>query len=661
MKYLSISILLVLLSVLFVSCGTEHSKLVIANIGGEDVTLGEFEKAYKKNAGEAVKDNPDNASILKFWDLYKNFRLKLADAKAKGYDNNPELLNELDQYKRKVGVSYILEKQLLEPGIKDIYDKRKVEYRVSHIMIRTDTLSKEKAKERAWEVINKIKAGAKFEDLANEYSDDNFSKKSGGDIYYITWGQTLPEFDDAVYKTEVNQIYPEPVETRFGYHVIKVTDKKPRRYQIRVKHILLDYVDSVGNVDTALAKRQIEDIRNEIVSGKISFEDAANKYSEDRGSANKGGDLGFFERRSMILPFDETSFKMQPGEISPVVETKFGFHLIKFVEEKPYPSFDEEKTNLKSLYKRSLYDAKYNELLNELKAKYNYSKNETGIKFVVSKFDSNKINNDYFNSNLSKEVKGTTLFTVNNVNFGLDTVLAFVLNDPKFQNKLLDEKILNEAIDETSKNALLELKALTLESTDPEFAQLMKEYKQGIYIFKIQEEEVWNNIQLDSAKLVQFYNDTKNNYVWKEGVDFAEIFSKSDSLIYVYHDKLKKGAAFDSLAKLYTERPGFKLKSGAYGMVDVENNEIAEEAFKFNEGEITKPVSVTGGYSIFKINKKRNAGLKTFEEAKAEVASMFQDSESKRLEKEYIERLNLKYPVKNFKEDVLLKAFKENN
>ena len=192
-------------------------------------------------------------------------------------------------------------------------------------------------------------------------------------------------------------------------------------------------------------------------------------------------------------------------------------------------------------------------------------------------------------------------------------MIGFVINDPKFQNKIIDEKILNDAVDETAKNALLELKALTLEDTDPDFAQLMKDYKQGIYIFKIQEEEIWNNIKLDSAKLVEFYNKTKENYKWKEGVDFSEIFAKKDSLINVYYDKIIQGASFDSLAKLYTERPGFKLKSGAYGMVDIENNEIAKKAYTFNVGEITKPVQVNGGFSIFKVNKKRLAGLKTFE------------------------------------------------
>ena len=661
MKYFSTLISLFIISVMFISCGTENSKTVIATAGNEDITLGEFERAYEKNSGENAVNIPDSASILKFWNLYKNFRLKLIDAKEKGYGNDLALSNELIDYKKKVGVSYLLEKQLLDPGVKDIYNKRKVEYRVSHIMIRLDSLSKEQAKARAWEVIKKYHAGAKFEDLAKEYSDDTYSKNSGGDIYYITYGQTLPEFDEAVYQTEVDSIYPQPVETKFGYHVIKVTAKQPRKYQVRVKHILLDYVDSVGNVDSAAAKLKIEEIRKDIVNGKITFEDAAAKYSEDKGSAEKGGDLGFFERRSMILPFDQTAFSLKPGEISDVVQTRFGYHIIKFVEEKPYPSYEEEKASLRTLYKRSLYDAKYNALISELKTKYGYSKNDAGIKSVIKDADSVKISNDYFSSDFRKAVKNIDLFTINNNKVGLDSVIAFVINDTKYQNKIIDEKILNDAVDETAKNALLEQRALVLENEDPEFASLMDDYKQGIFIFKIQEDEIWNKIKLDSAKLVEFYQTTKDNYKWKDRVDFSEIFAKKDSLINSYYTMLQNGASFDSLAKKYTERIGFKGKSGAYGYIDVESNELAKYPFELNkEGEYTKPITVNGGFSIFQMHHKRNAGIKTFDEAKAEVASIYQEKESKRLEDEYINSLQVKYPIKNYKEDVLLKAFKNN-
>ncbi len=659
MKYFSFLFSLFLITIFLVGCGTEQSKMVIATAGDEDITLGDFERAYEKNSGESTSVKADSASIMKFWDLYRNFRLKLIDGKAKGYDTNKDLTNELADYKKKVGVSYMLEKQLLDPGIKNIYDKRKVEYRVSHIMIRLDSLTKEQAKDKAQEVIDKIKAGEKFEDLAKKYSDDFYSKNSGGDIYYITFGQTLPEFDEAVYKTQVDSIYPYPVETKFGYHVIKVTDKQNRKYKVKVEHIMLDFVDSVGNIDTALAQKQIEEIRKDIMDKKISFEDAAKKYSDDKGSAEKGGDLGFFERRSMVLPFDETAFNMKPGDISNIVKTKFGFHIIKFIEEQPMPSFEESKAELKNMYKNSLYTAKYDSLIAELKVKYNYNKNTSAIDFILSKTDSNKFNNDYWESDFRKAVKDTAIFTLTNAKVGLDSVLNYVINDVKYQNKLIDKKTLNDAVDETSKNVLLEQKAANLEEIDPEFAQLMKEYKQGIFIFKIQEEEIWNKIKLDSTKMVEFYENTKENYKVKDGADFSEIFAKKDSVINSLYAQLEAGADFDSLAKTSTERYGYKAKKGAYGMMDVEVNELARIAFNIkNEGEYTKPVEVKGGYSIIRLNKKRHAGIKTFEEAKAEVASLYQEKESKRLEEEYINQLNQKYPINNFNQDVLLKAFK---
>jgi parvulin-like peptidyl-prolyl isomerase len=112
--------------------------------------------------------------------------MKLMDASVRGYEKDADLQSELLDYKKKVGVTYLLEKYLVEPAIKNLYEKRKYELRCSHIMIRPDTLGDEGAKKLATEIIEKINKGESFDELAEKYSDDQFSKKSGGDIYYIT-------------------------------------------------------------------------------------------------------------------------------------------------------------------------------------------------------------------------------------------------------------------------------------------------------------------------------------------------------------------------------------------------------------------------------------------------------------------------------------------
>ena len=100
---------------------------------------------------------------------------------------------------------------------------------------------------------------------------------------------------------------------------------------VRASHILLK--TSENSDDDAILK-QLETIREDIRSGKISFEDAAKKHSQDNTSV-KGGDLGRFARGRMVKPFEDAVFALQPGEVSEPVKTRFGYHIIKLMEKIP--------------------------------------------------------------------------------------------------------------------------------------------------------------------------------------------------------------------------------------------------------------------------------------------------------------------------------------
>ena len=150
-------------------------------------------------------------------------------------------MNELNDYKKKVGVTYILEKQIVDPGVQELYNKRKWELRVSHIMIRPDTTGEEAAHLKTETILDSVKKGISFEDLAQRNSQDYFSAPLGGDIFYITAGLLPVEFEDACYKTAAGQVYPSVVKTRYGYHLIKVTEKRERVPKIQASHILVDF------------------------------------------------------------------------------------------------------------------------------------------------------------------------------------------------------------------------------------------------------------------------------------------------------------------------------------------------------------------------------------------------------------------------------------
>ncbi|MCW9065930.1 MAG: peptidyl-prolyl cis-trans isomerase, partial [Ignavibacteriaceae bacterium] len=256
---------------------------VVAEFGSYEITLDEFEHAYAKNVGGwDIAAEQDMSDYKNFLDLYVNFRMKLRDAWVRGYNQDPELMNELKDYQEQVGVSYILEKWIIEPGVRQLYDRRTEEFRVSHIMMRPDTLGDEGAKMKAQAILDSIKNGASFEVMAEKYSDDKFSAVNGGDIYFITAGLLPYEFEDPMYTLNAGEVYGEVVKTRFGYHLIKVTVRQHRYPKVKASHILIGFHDSEGKIDTMAAKNRADSVYAQLIAG-ASFEELAALYSDDPG------------------------------------------------------------------------------------------------------------------------------------------------------------------------------------------------------------------------------------------------------------------------------------------------------------------------------------------------------------------------------------------
>jgi peptidyl-prolyl cis-trans isomerase SurA len=615
----------------------------------------EFENAYVKNAGSIEAAKQDSLSKLKnFLDLYVNFKMKLRDAQVRGYDQDPALSQELTDYKKKVGVTYLLEKNIVDPGLKDLYEKRKWEYRVSHIMIRPDSSGEEAARKFTQSILDSIKSGKTFESMVTKYSQDQFSKPNGGDIFYVTAGQLPVEFEDAVYKTDKGNVYSEVVKTRYGFHIIKVTDKKERVPQVRASHILIATNSEKGPVDSTVAKARVDSVYALVKAGG-DFSKLAMQYSDDTGTKQQGGDLNYFERRMMVKEFDETAFNLKVGEVSPIVKTNFGYHIIKLTDRKPYPAFEDDKENLKKIFKQTRYQGEYDNLIAKLKTKYDFKIDENSIGIIVSKSDSVKIGGDHPKMD---QIKYLDVVSYAGKTVKADAFLAQMNGSNDYLNKLITVDLLKGAAQKFGADYLLDEEALNLEKTNAEFASLMEDYRNGIHIFKLQDDEVWSKINLDSTKLFNYYVSTRNNYTWPDRIDFSEIFSRKDSLINHYYSLLKKGENFDSLAVKYTERPGYTEKAGNYGLTDVKTSPLAEEAAKLtNIGDYSNPFPGTGGFSIVKLVAKDPSRTKTFEEAKAEVSGAFQESESKRLEQEYIDKLKSIYKPVMYN-DNLEKAFK---
>jgi peptidyl-prolyl cis-trans isomerase C len=148
---------------------------------------------------------------------------------------------------------------------------------------------------------------------------------------------------------------------------------KPRFRQedsVHASHILIRTTDQADAAAKAKAKAQADDLLAQLKKG-ADFADLAKKFSQDPGSAQNGGDLGFFNKGQMVPAFEQAAFGLKPGQTSGVVETPFGFHIIRVSETKPGRDlgYEEVKAQIEDFLKQQMRDKKSQEFVDQLKAK----------------------------------------------------------------------------------------------------------------------------------------------------------------------------------------------------------------------------------------------------------------------------------------------------
>jgi len=188
-------------------------------------------------------------------------------------------------------------------------------------------------------LLKRVRGGEDFAGLARMYSEDPGSAAKGGELGFIQRGDFVREFEETAFALQPGEISG-VVRTQFGFHVIQLIERRGEK--INARHILIRLATSANDEKetAAFAGR----LREDILAGTISFEDAAKKYSSDQTTNDKGGDLGWFEADQLQVPaFREAARTLQPGEISPPLKTQYGFHLVRLEERRDPRQFTLEQ------------------------------------------------------------------------------------------------------------------------------------------------------------------------------------------------------------------------------------------------------------------------------------------------------------------------------
>jgi peptidyl-prolyl cis-trans isomerase SurA len=649
----------------------------VADVAGEKISVADFEQVYAKNNGgwdAAAKTSLEEKQ--KFLDLYVKFRLKVKEAYAKGYDKDPELQRELADYRKNLGISYMLDQEITGPAIEQMYKRRTEERRASHILIRLnenpspeDTL---KAYNTIMTLLDSIKMGAGFESVARNNSQDPSVQYNGGDLYYFTAGAMVPEFEDAVFTLKVGETGW--TRTQFGYHIVKLTDIQKNQGSVHVSHIMKRLSPQPTPEDSAKAAEELQAVRDSILKGG-DFAEFARTMSDDTFSGQRGGDLGFVDRGRTVREFDDVMFKMKDGDLSGIVKTQFGLHLVKRHETRGIAPFKEIEQSLRTEYQRNRFQYDYDRMIEKIKKTYQFIRNELALKAFAAAVDTTKTTADaQWDSSITASVRDQVLFTYGSMKATVGTVISQVNDVPELRAlPLKNPQSIETIADKIGTNLISEYHARQMEGKFPDFARTMKEYEDGILLFKAEQEHVWNKVQPTDSALRSYHAANSSMYTWPDRINIQEIHVKTDSIAKLVlkslngytvdslvakkkrtrsrtpqFDTLKIAVApisYDSAAALFNSRGATKEARGVWGLIPVATNDLTSRGWHMQDKDSLLYFPFEGGFSFTKVIEKDAAREKTFEEAQSEVSGAFQEYETKRLGDGWYQTLMAKYPV----------------
>ncbi len=636
------------------------------SIGKQKISTGEFERIYNKNNSI---NSAENQSVDEYLQMFVNFKLKVQSAIDAGLDTLPSFKNELKGYRDQLAKSYLTDNKTADSLIREAYQRMHSEVSASHIMVSLNMSPSPEDTIVAWKKIMGIRQrlinGEDFEKLASDLSSDPSAKNNKGNLGYFTSLQLPYPIESAIYNNKIGEISL-PVRSTMGYHLIKTTDKRPARGEIKVAHIMLMVPQGSSDSLWLIAEKKIKGIEQELKAGG-DFANIARERSEDRGSAKNGGELPAFGAGRMVPEFDAAAFKLNnPGEISEPVRTFYGWHIIKLIEKSGIPEFEKVKQDLKSRISR---DERSNIISNSFTA---YLKNEYKFEddlslltnlysYVQPKINATKKQNSksgtknlvlaevqkpksFINFNIDNQIAEKSLIRFADQSYELSDFIAYLKNINLPDSSASVEDFIRKTYNSYVENKLLEYTNKNLELSNTDFKNLVQEYHDGILLFNMSDSLVWSKASLDSTGLTEYFTKNQNSYIWPVRFEATVVSSNSPEIAkkaLIAAKKLKTQKAIESgitkaVCDTSANEPCIQI---TYGKFSKGENEIVDSV-SWKKG-ISKIEEHNDKFQFVIIHNVLKSMPKKLEEIKGLAISDYQNY----LDSEWVNKLRKQYQV----------------
>lgn len=487
---------------------------VIMTVNGVDVPKSEFEYLYNKNSQQQI--NPQ--TLDEYVEMFKLYKMKVADARAEGIDTTAAFLKETEQYRHDLAAPYLTDSIFINQLVREAYDRSKEEVEAYHIMLfkTRDAATNVTLRQRADSIGSVLRAGGDFADLAARYSQDRGSKDRGGRMGWIVAGAYPAAFEIEAFRLPEGAVSG-VVETPVGYHILKGGQHRPARGKVQVSHIL-KLTQGKDEAGQAKARQEIDSLYQVVKANPESFNAVATSCSEDRGSARQGGMLPWFGAGEMVAEFDSVAFSLANGQISEPVKTAYGYHIIRKYDTQEIPGLEKMKPQAIARI-TSPQDPRFRLVRDRQTAnfakKHKASLNAGTLSALRADVERLGLDSLLFANWTTVPSGNRPLASVDGKTVKVSEFMSGIshLRMPASANAL---ELFDDNLDAYYNGLLVDAEEVALEKTEPDYRNLLKEYVDGSLLYEVSVRKVWDKAAKDTEGLRNFFERNRANYKWTE-------------------------------------------------------------------------------------------------------------------------------------------------
>ncbi|NBB76762.1 MAG: hypothetical protein GVY02_05225 [Bacteroidetes bacterium] len=607
------------------SLSTDPSNPVVAEIGKEMITLQELKRHYYRSSSE---QSVTPQELREFLPSYTNYRLKLMEGRNMGLHHDPDIQSEFKQYANELAYRYWMEEKIKNERVEIFEERLREELKAFHILIELPENATPMDTSRVYNELlqarDSLLSGVNPDSVNAQFSSTRDGNPMGGEIPWITAGFTVSDFEDALYELSTGEISM-PVRSSFGYHVIQLLGRRPTSPQKEVSHI---FARKRGDENgRSLIENAYEALEND-----RTWADAVQDFSEDMYSISRDGNLGWVgygmqfpeEFVDVVVAYENDSTYSEP------IETDYGFHIIRVDSVRDFSDPEVRSAYaLERLEARNALNPDKEQARKRMIELEGIQTNIFNYEKVVQylRLNDEKPVDDF---QLREDVQGLEIISLSDTSYTSDDYLQYLLKTVESDTV---GGMAGNYLDPYRQHVIEEN---LIEITDryiPGFKEEIKPFLDGLIVFEVNEEKIWNQDTADQEELREYYLQNSERYRTDSTYHYT---------VYSFPDDSTASNSLES-HRNNSSQLSEPLNEAAVqtGKVSVNNNEIAQLLKGLTEGEFTSIQNEEGRYKYYRLDRVEPPRIPEFEEV---ISRVFADWQPIREEK-FISGLKEKYGI----------------